>query len=54
MLICCWLLVVAGWVLVVVGWWLGVSCQFFLVEFELFDIVGCWIVCGSDVLCVVC
>ena len=37
---------------------LGVECwvigYIFFVKFELFDIVGFSIVCGSDVLCIVC
>jgi len=32
-------------------WVLDVS---FFVKFELFDVVGFQIVCGSDVLCIVC
>ena len=35
---------------------LGVGCWVlvFFVKFELLDIVGFWIVCESDVLCIVC
>ena len=42
---------IGNWVLGVGCWGLGVS---FFVKFELFGIVGFWIVCGPDVLCIVC